>query len=90
MCKHFLFERFCRFEHKCDYSNVIKDNLKEAFEEVLEDLKNIKVELDLLKRTVKFENYKKKKKIISKGNSNYKRKNPPTKAEKQRNCSENK
>ena len=36
---------------------MINDDSKEAYEEVLEDLKNIKAKFDLLKRTGKSQNY---------------------------------
>ena len=40
------------FGDKCDNLHVIKDNLKESYEKVLEDLLSIKAELDLLKKIV--------------------------------------
>lgn len=57
VCKRFVLERFCKFGNECAYLHDNTLNTKEGYEEMVEELKNIKAEVDLLKRTVKSQNY---------------------------------
>jgi hypothetical protein len=52
-----VLERFCKFGNECAYLHNSGWNTKEAYEKLVEDMKNIKAEVDLLKRTVKSQNY---------------------------------
>ena len=56
-CKRFVFERFCKFGDECAYLHLTRDNSKEVYTEVIEDVKNLKAEVDLLKKTVKSLSY---------------------------------
>ena len=57
VCKRFVLERFCKFGDGCAYLLDAGPNTKEAYNKLVEDLKNIKAEVDLLKRTVKSQNF---------------------------------
>lgn len=52
-CKRLVLERFCKFGDECAYLHLTRDNSKEVYTEVIEEVKNLKAEVDLLKKTVK-------------------------------------
>ena len=56
-CKRFVFEKFCRFNDDSAYLHLTRDDSKEAHNEVIEDINNLKAEVDLLKRTVQSLSY---------------------------------
>ena len=66
-CRRFSLENFCQFGERCSYVHVARDHNKVAFNKIVEDMNNIKAELDLLKNTVKsLSEIKKEGKVIKK------------------------
>ena len=58
---------FCKFGDECAYLHLTRDNSKEVYTEVIEDVKNLKAEVELLKKTVKSQAYiKEEAKIVMK------------------------
>ena len=53
VCKRFALEIFCKYGEHCAYEHIVKDQSKGEVDELVEDMKNIKAELDILKNTVK-------------------------------------
>ena len=56
ICRRFSIENFCKFGEQCSYVHLSKDHKtvsKEVFDDIVENMKNIRAEVDLLKKTVK-------------------------------------
>ena len=46
-------QKICKYGEHCAYEHIVKDQSKGEVDELVEDIKNIKAELDILKNTVK-------------------------------------
>ena len=67
MCKRFVLDRFCKFVDDCDYLHLNKNYSKEAYNELIEDMKNIKAEVDYLKNKINSLSYiKEEAKVVQK------------------------
>ena len=53
VCKIFALEIFCKYGERCAYEHFVKDQSKRVVDELVEDMKNIKAEMDMLKNKVK-------------------------------------
>ena len=56
ICRKYSLEFFCKFGKDCSYVHITREHskvFKDLYDEIVEDIKNIKAEVDLLKNTVK-------------------------------------
>ena len=70
ICRKFSIHNFCKFDEQCSYVHLSRDHTtvsKEVIDDIVENIKNIKAEVDLLKKTVKsLSEIKKERKRIKK------------------------
>ena len=70
ICRRFALENFCKFGKECSYVHNTKEHskiCKDVHDDILEDMKNLKAEVDLIKKTVQsLSEIKKEGKIIKK------------------------
>ena len=50
VCKRYSLENFCKFGDQGSYEHSIKDQNQKGFDDMFEDVKNLKAEMDLLNK----------------------------------------